>query len=354
MITEFLTLILFITFILLIVGVIKPSVFGRIVKEQVGRKKIALILGTALFVIFVSIGFTAPPVDINKNLDPNESSLVKDSDDNTEEKDSLTDNLQAQQTIEQNENSSVNKSIEHSVDVVAVPTTTTTIMPVIPSPTITPAKDTQYVYHSVVSVTDGDTLKISIDGITKTLRLIGIDTPETVDPRKPVQCFGKEASNKAKELLSGKKVRIETDPTQGDFDKYDRMLVYIWLQDGLFFNEYMIKQGYAHEYTYDLPYKYQSDFKAVQTYARENQLGLWSPNTCNGDTAQTTESPSASSTTSGSSKYYTSSHHATKHYYPGDCSAWQDLSKTYLKVFDSLSDLLAAYPSRTLSPKCSE
>ncbi len=146
-------------------------------------------------------------------------------------------------------------------------------------------------FFKVVSVIDGDTIKIDMNGKNETLRLIGIDTPETVDPRKPVQCFGQEASNKAKELLSGQKVRIEKDLTQGDRDKYDRLLAYIWREDGLFYNEYMVKQGYAHEYTYDTPYKYQTQFKADETYARENKLGLWSPNTCNGDTTKENSVP---------------------------------------------------------------
>jgi len=143
---------------------------------------------------------------------------------------------------------------------------------------------TAFLYYSVVSVVDGDTVKISINGETNTFRLIGMDTPETVDPRKPVQCFGIEASNEAKELLSGKKVRIETDSSQGTYDKYNRMLGYIYREDGLFYNKYMIEQGYAHEYTYNTPYKYQTEFKNAQKEAQANQLGLWSSNTCGGDT----------------------------------------------------------------------
>lgn len=153
-------------------------------------------------------------------------------------------------------------------------------------------------YYPIVSVVDGDTVKINLDSKTTTLRLIGLDTPETVDPRKPVQCFGMEASNKAKELLSGKKIRIEKDSTQGDLDKYGRTLAYIYLEDGTFYNKYMIEQGYAHEYTYDLPYKYQAEFKKAEKDAQSKQLGLWSPSTCNGDT--TTESSSITQTTTTS------------------------------------------------------
>jgi len=219
----------------------------------------------------------------------------------------------------------------------------------------------------VVSVVDGDTIKVLIDGKTTTLRLIGIDTPETVDPRKPVQCFGLEASKKAKELLTGRKVRIEQDSTQDKLDKYGRLLAYVYRDDGLFYNEYMVKQGYAHEYTYVIPYKYQVEFKADQKYAQDNKLGLWSPNTCNGDTTTpavsepavvsspvattSTITPTAVQTQTGTI-YYTSSYGTSKYYYPESCDGWKSLSPKYLKSFDSVSALHSTYPSRTLSPQC--
>ncbi|MEK9156287.1 MAG: thermonuclease family protein [Patescibacteria group bacterium] len=136
--------------------------------------------------------------------------------------------------------------------------------------------------YSVASVTDGDTIKVYINNETETIRLIGMDTPETVDPRKPVQCFGKEASNKAKEILNGKKVRLEADSTQGERDKYNRLLRYVYLEDGTFFNKYLITEGYAHEYTYDSnPYKYQDEFIEAEKQAGEQGKGFWGANTCN-------------------------------------------------------------------------
>lgn len=226
----------------------------------------------------------------------------------------------------------------------------------IPAPTT--QTNSQYEYYSVSSVVDGDTIKVNINGTIETFRFIGMDTPETVDPRKPVQCFGREASNKAKELLSGQKVRIERDSTQGNLDKYGRQLAYIYREDGLFYNKYMIEQGYAHEYTYDLPYKYQVEFKAAQKSAQENQIGLWSPDTCNGDTTSAAITTAVvpllqtDTTSSSSDKYYTSSYPTSKYYYPASCSGWNSLSQSYLKSFDSIEALLAAYPSRTLSPQC--
>ena len=88
------------------------------------------------------------------------------------------------------------------------------------------------------------------------LRLIGIDTPETHDPRKPVQCFGAEASAQATKMLAGRRVLVETDPTQGTQDRYGREPVYVWTIGGQLFNLDMIRLDFAHEYTYDLPYRY--------------------------------------------------------------------------------------------------
>jgi micrococcal nuclease len=136
--------------------------------------------------------------------------------------------------------------------------------------------------YRVVRVVDGDTVVVSNGD---TLRLIGIDTPETVDPREPVQCFGVEASRRAHALLDGAAVELEYDPTQGVLDRYGRTLAYVWLPDGRLFNELMIADGYAHEYTYEVPYRYQARFRAAQRAAQDAQRGLWSPATCAGDTS---------------------------------------------------------------------
>jgi len=135
----------------------------------------------------------------------------------------------------------------------------------------------------VVRVVDGDTVDVNLDGQVVRLRLIGIDTPEIVDPRTSIQCFGREASAKAHELLDRQTVTVEADTTQDDVDRYGRLLRYIWLPDGRLFNQEMIDQGYAFEYTYRVPYKYQAEFKQAERDAREQQRGLWSPQTCAGE-----------------------------------------------------------------------
>lgn len=132
----------------------------------------------------------------------------------------------------------------------------------------------------VERVIDGDTVKIVLGSTTETVRLIGIDTPETVHPSKPVECFGKEASDKTKSLLEGTSVRIETDPSQGTRDKYGRLLAYLFLPDGTNVNQLLIAEGYAYEYTYNLPYKYQSQFKQAEKDAREQKRGLWADGVC--------------------------------------------------------------------------
>ena len=98
--------------------------------------------------------------------------------------------------------------------------------------------------------------------------MIGLDTPEVVDPRKPVQCFGREASAQAKTILGGQHGVPGDRPRQDSIDKYGRTLAYVWTASGRLFNLDMIADGYAFEYTYDLPYRYQADFKAAENDAR--------------------------------------------------------------------------------------
>lgn len=129
----------------------------------------------------------------------------------------------------------------------------------------------------VVKVVDGDTIDVMIDGQKKSVRMIGINTPETVDPRRPVQCFGVEASNETKRLLTGKKVLLTKDVSETD--KYDRILrlVYLPLDDGqmLFVNDYLVRQGFANNYTYPPDIKFDEQFKLAEQEARENKRGLW-------------------------------------------------------------------------------
>jgi micrococcal nuclease len=149
----------------------------------------------------------------------------------------------------------------------------------------TPEQPSGLVAARVVKVVDGDTIDVDLAGVTERLRLIGMDTPETQDPRKPVQCFGQEASDRAMAVLLGRTVHLEVDASQGERDKYQRLLRYVWIDDRLF-NLDMIADGYAHQYTYSTPYTYQALFQKAEQEAAAADRGLWSPATCNGNTEQ--------------------------------------------------------------------
>ena len=104
------------------------------------------------------------------------------------------------------------------------------------------------------------------------MRLIGVDTPETKHPRKPVQYFGKEASMFTANMVEGKKVRLEVDQNQRD--RYKRLLAYVYLEDGTLLNAEIIKQGYGHTYT-KFPFKYMHEFRQYEREARLMKRGLW-------------------------------------------------------------------------------
>jgi micrococcal nuclease len=135
----------------------------------------------------------------------------------------------------------------------------------------------------VVHVNDGDTIVVGEpDGSSKTVRLIGVDTPETVDPRKVVQCGGKEASDHTKAVMKNAKVRLAPDPDDSDTDKYGRLLRYVYLEDGTLYNEQLIQQGYGFAYTI-FGFSRLDQFKADQRTAQAAGRGIWSE--CNVDSS---------------------------------------------------------------------
>lgn len=129
--------------------------------------------------------------------------------------------------------------------------------------------------YKVARIVDGDTLKIEDSSDETTVRLIGVDTPETKHPSKGVECWGPEATELMEDLAEGEKVFLESDDTQESVDRYDRRLAYVWKSDGTLLNLEMIAQGAGREYTYDKPYEYVDTFKSAESDARENNLGLW-------------------------------------------------------------------------------
>ena len=114
-----------------------------------------------------------------------------------------------------------------------------------------------------------------MDGHDIRIRVLGINTPETVDPRKPVECYGPEASAAAKELLDGRKVMLKYNPNREKRDKYGRYLLYAYRDDGLFVNEYMIQEGFAREYTFGTAYSMQKEFRKAENAAKREEKGLW-------------------------------------------------------------------------------
>lgn len=143
----------------------------------------------------------------------------------------------------------------------------------------------------VVRVIDGDTIKIEGE---KVVRYIGIDTPETVHPSKPIQCYGKEASNKNRELVEGEEVMLEKDVSE--VDKYNRLLRYVWLRETLI-NEYLVREGYAQSSSYPPDVKYQERFVEAQRLARQEAKGLWG-DICNSPTTASTPTVKPPSPTS--------------------------------------------------------
>lgn len=127
--------------------------------------------------------------------------------------------------------------------------------------------------YKVESVVDGDTFKINYNGTSTKVRLIGVDTPESVSPnKKKNNSYGKEASNYTKERLEGKTVYLEFDVQQTD--KYGRLLAYVYLDDGTMFNKELLEKGYAQIATYPPNVKYVDEFTQIQKQSKENKVGF--------------------------------------------------------------------------------
>jgi len=129
--------------------------------------------------------------------------------------------------------------------------------------------------YEVVSVTDGDTFKVLQAGEITTVRVIGIDTPETRYSARGEECYGEEASREALRLLEATKVLLQTDSSQDTYDGYGRLLAYAQMEDGRDFGETMIENGFAEEFTYAAAYRKQRLYQAAETAARDRTLGLW-------------------------------------------------------------------------------
>lgn len=140
---------------------------------------------------------------------------------------------------------------------------------VVPAP-VRPAAGEQ---AQVVRVVDGDTIDVRrADGSIARVRYIGVNTPETVDPRRPVECFGKEASARNTELVGGKTVLLEKDLSETD--QYDRLLRYVWVGDMLV-NAALVSEGFARPVTYPPDVRYADWYFVQEREARAAGRGLW-------------------------------------------------------------------------------
>lgn len=133
---------------------------------------------------------------------------------------------------------------------------------------------------------DGDTIEVKITstGEAAKVRFLGMNTPESVDPRRPVQCFGKEASHFTKSLIEDKDVLLLDDPKADDRDKYGRLLrTIVRASDFLDVNATLVNAGYANAYlSFPLDAKRKAQIRRLEAAAKAGQRGLWSPDTCDG------------------------------------------------------------------------
>ena len=365
--TTLFTILLLLAFVGLVIGTISPAKLKKIIKKDWSRKKISTIFGGLIFLLFVMIGAVSPQntnVIVNQVGDRSNNLpkvQIADSDSNKKlevnnEESKLS--TSSDEIIVSNEETLLNNIEETSLQEVEKKETdpTSNINSQTENKEVAVENNNNEQSYQVTRVVDGDTVKVNINGQEETLRLIGINTPETVDPRKPVECFGVEASNKAKELLTGKSVKLEADASQGERDYYGRLLMYVFLPDGTNFNKLMISDGYAYEYTYNKPYKYQSEFKQAQKLAQDNKRGLWADGVCveeieeEIDNQEETQDQAAE--VGDGYKWYVSSYRTAHQYYCETDPVWKGLSGKYLQEYNSEAELLKVYPDYTLHEPC--
>jgi micrococcal nuclease len=220
------------SFISIFIFLIKPLLLIKWFKITWPRKKILSVFGSLIFIFMILVGMTAPEIEQEAIANPLET------------------------TILENPSGVMKETTEVVVGI-----------------------ENEELFL-VTRVIDGDT--IEIEGGDK-VRYIGIDTPETKHPSKPVGCYGKEAEVKNRELVEGQKVRLEKDVSETD--KYGRLLRYVYL-DEVMINEFLVKEGYAQASSYPPDIKHQDQFNDVERQAREEERGLWSE-ICNPESSPT-------------------------------------------------------------------
>ncbi len=130
-------------------------------------------------------------------------------------------------------------------------------------------------YYKIDHFVDGDTIAVNMNGNIETVRMIGVDTPETHKPNTPVQCFGPEAATFTKNLIGNSSVRLQADPLGTNRDRYGRLLRYVYLPDGRMVEEQLLSGGYAFAYT-QFPFQKAEAFTRLEKTASAAKKGLWS------------------------------------------------------------------------------
>lgn len=179
--------------------------------------------------------------------------------------------------------------------------------------------------YKVIRVVDGDTFEINFDGKKEKVRLIGVDTPESVHPdaNRNVK-EGKLTSEYTKKYLEGKEVTLEFDVQERD--KYGRLLAYVWYE-GEMYNKHLLNIGYAKIATYPPNVRYVDEFTALQEVARENKVGLWE--------TVTNEDPNTEQSLTG----YIGNENSKKFHRP-DCNSVEKMSESNKVMFNSRKDAI--------------
>lgn len=128
--------------------------------------------------------------------------------------------------------------------------------------------------YSIDHFIDGDTIAVKMNGKSESVRLIGVDTPETHKPNTPVQCYGPAAAAFTKNLIGSQQVRLQADSLSTGRDRYNRLLRYVYLPDGRLVEAELIKNGYGFAYT-QFPFAKSAEFVQYQDKASSSHKGLW-------------------------------------------------------------------------------
>lgn len=129
--------------------------------------------------------------------------------------------------------------------------------------------------YNVVKFDDGDTITVNMNGALETVRMVGVDTPETQHPERPVECYGREAADYTKSLIANQRVRLQADPLDTNRDRYGRLLRYVYLPDNTLVQQKLLTEGYGLAYTF-FPFTKTLEFTNYEQLAKHAGKGLWS------------------------------------------------------------------------------